>query len=144
MWYEMWEGGAIATAVRGRLGREDRIFEHFPSRLSNQVDNCADRSDAGPAAAEERIRRPEPVRGAQLDHWSPTRNRSLAEPAETRQSRWSISIASILAGPWLGMRRRQETRRINAAWETIDDRTLKDIGISRYELERARNARGWS
>jgi uncharacterized protein YjiS (DUF1127 family) len=42
------------------------------------------------------------------------------------------------------MRREREIGRIRAAWETIDDRTLKDIGISRYEIEYARGARPWS
>jgi uncharacterized protein YjiS (DUF1127 family) len=39
------------------------------------------------------------------------------------------------------MRREREIRRITAAWKTIDDRTLKDIGICRYEIEYGRDAR---
>ena len=53
------------------------------------------------------------------------------------------SITSILTGLWSRMRREHEIRRIRAAWEMIDDRTLKDIGISRYEIEYARDARYW-
>jgi uncharacterized protein YjiS (DUF1127 family) len=36
---------------------------------------------------------------------------------------------------WSAMCRKRESRRISAAWEVLDDRTLKDIGISRYEIE---------
>jgi uncharacterized protein YjiS (DUF1127 family) len=57
---------------------------------------------------------------------------------------WISSIVSMVAGLWSKMRRGREIRRITAAWETIDDRTLKDIGICRYEIEYGRNARHWS
>jgi hypothetical protein len=39
---------------------------------------------------------------------------------------------------------RMRDRRIEAAWEMIDDRTLEDIGVTRYEIEHARDARHWS
>jgi uncharacterized protein YjiS (DUF1127 family) len=42
------------------------------------------------------------------------------------------------------MLREREIRRVAAAWEMIDDRTLKDIGIIRCEIEYGRNARHWS
>jgi uncharacterized protein YjiS (DUF1127 family) len=45
---------------------------------------------------------------------------------------------------WSRMLRGREIRRIRASWEAIDDRTLKDIGISRYEIEYARDPRHWS
>ena len=51
------------------------------------------------------------------------------------------SITRIVAELWSKMRREHEIRRLSAAWETIDDRTLKDIGISRCEIEYARDAR---
>jgi uncharacterized protein YjiS (DUF1127 family) len=57
---------------------------------------------------------------------------------------WINSTASIVAELWSRMRREREIRRISAAWEAIDDRTLKDIGISRCEIEYARDARLWS
>ena len=56
---------------------------------------------------------------------------------------WNISITSILAGLWSTIRHHQEMRRIEAAWETIDGRTLQDIGLSHYALERARDPRHW-
>ena len=57
---------------------------------------------------------------------------------------WITSIVSIVAGLWSKMRREREIRRITASWETIDDRTLKDIGICRHEIEYGRAARHWS
>jgi len=55
--------------------------------------------------------------------------------------RWVGSIAAIVAGMWSRVLREREIRRIRAAWRTIDDRTLKDIGISRIEFQYARDAR---
>jgi uncharacterized protein YjiS (DUF1127 family) len=36
---------------------------------------------------------------------------------------------------WSAIRRKRECSRISAAWEVLDERTLRDIGISRYEIE---------
>ena len=52
----------------------------------------------------------------------------------------STSITSILAELWSRIRRRREIHRIKAAWGMIDDRTLDDIGVSRYQIEYARDA----
>jgi uncharacterized protein YjiS (DUF1127 family) len=48
--------------------------------------------------------------------------------------RWISLITSIVAEPWLWMARARDTRRVRAAWATIDDRTLRDIGVSRLEV----------
>jgi uncharacterized protein YjiS (DUF1127 family) len=48
--------------------------------------------------------------------------------------RWISLFTSILAGPWLWMAREREIRRMRAAWATIDDKTLRDIGVSRLEM----------
>jgi uncharacterized protein YjiS (DUF1127 family) len=57
--------------------------------------------------------------------------------------RWITSLTSFFAELWLIIRHAREIRRIRAVWETIDDRTLKDIGVSRYEIEYATEARHW-
>jgi uncharacterized protein YjiS (DUF1127 family) len=57
---------------------------------------------------------------------------------------WITSITSILTELRSRMLREREIRRIRAAWETIDDRTLKDIGISRCEIEYGGDPRHWS
>ena len=68
---------------------------------------------------------------------------ALADPAEVSfdlatitskvWGRWIGLIASIVAKLWLRMARECEIRRMRVAWATIDDRTLRDIGISRWE-----------
>jgi uncharacterized protein YjiS (DUF1127 family) len=70
--------------------------------------------------------------------------RSTATAAPTRFGGWRrsvVSIAAIVAGLWSRILREREIRRIRAAWRTIDDRTLQDIGISRIEFQYARYAR---
>ena len=70
--------------------------------------------------------------------------RGTATAAPTRFGGWRSwvgSIAAIVAGLWSRVLREREIHRIRAAWRTIDDRTLKDIGISRIEFEYARDAR---
>jgi len=80
----------------------------------------------------------------------PAKDRPSARRADTAptifagRSAWITSITSILTELRSRMLREREIRRIRAAWETIDDRTLKDIGISRCEIEYARDPRHWS
>lgn len=57
---------------------------------------------------------------------------------------WISSKASIVAQLWSAMLRERELRRMSSAWERVDDRTLKDIGVSRYEIEYGSDARPWS
>jgi uncharacterized protein YjiS (DUF1127 family) len=54
---------------------------------------------------------------------------------------WIFSITSFVAELWSRMLREREIRHLRAAWEMIDDRTLRDIGISRYEIEYAKDPR---
>jgi uncharacterized protein YjiS (DUF1127 family) len=79
--------------------------------------------------------RPQPGRSA-----DGLTTRGAAEGPDTRsgtlgQGRLTTSITSFLA-EWRSKRlRKRESRRMAAAWETIDDQTLRDIGLSRYEIE---------
>jgi uncharacterized protein YjiS (DUF1127 family) len=43
--------------------------------------------------------------------------------------------ATSLRSIWSALSRNREDRRNSAAWEVLDDRTLRDIGVSRYEIE---------
>ena len=78
------------------------------------------------------------------------KDRDSARRAETARTNfagpraWITSTTSIITELWSKVLREREIRRIRAAWRAIDDRTLKDIGISRYEIEYARDARHWS
>jgi hypothetical protein len=48
--------------------------------------------------------------------------------------RWISLLTSIVSELWLRMAREREIRRMQAAWATIDDRILRDIGVSRWEM----------
>jgi uncharacterized protein YjiS (DUF1127 family) len=51
-----------------------------------------------------------------------------------RWGRWISSITAIVAKLWSRMARAREMRRMLRAWPSIDDRTLRDIGVSRLEM----------
>jgi len=51
-----------------------------------------------------------------------------------RWGRWIRLLTAIVAELWLRMARQREIRRMRTAWATIDDRTLRDIGVSRWEM----------
>jgi uncharacterized protein YjiS (DUF1127 family) len=51
--------------------------------------------------------------------------------------RWMGMITPMLVRLWSRVSRKREFARIRAAWETIDDRMLRDVGVSRYEIEYA-------
>ena len=138
-----WQGDAIAIPVCARLDREDGIFEGFAGWPGLQVDRRAQQPDAEPAALKQRTRPWEPV-----STWYP-QDCTFAEPAETPRNDaagrpgWDIAITLMLGALWSRIRRRREMRRIEADWATIDDRTLQDIGVSPYGLERVRDPRHW-
>jgi uncharacterized protein YjiS (DUF1127 family) len=62
----------------------------------------------------------------------------------SHRRRWISLLTSIIGELGSRMYRRREIRRITAAWAMVDDRTLKDIGISRLELEYAADVRHWA
>ena len=54
--------------------------------------------------------------------------------------RWISLLTSMLGKLRSRMHRRRDIRRIYADWAMVDDRTLRDIGISRLEIEYAMDA----
>jgi uncharacterized protein YjiS (DUF1127 family) len=48
---------------------------------------------------------------------------------------WSAWITSSPAKFWASMRREHERRQARAALAVLDDRMLKDIGVSRHEID---------
>ena len=60
--------------------------------------------------------------------WGPTWVRSLARLTRTFVER---------------VRRRRELRRLRAAWDLVNDRTLEDIGLSRHAITRLGGERHW-
>jgi uncharacterized protein YjiS (DUF1127 family) len=138
---------AITAPIHGWFDREDGNFEGVGDRSWDPVDGWSNRTDAGLAQVKEGIRHLQPAWAAYPGYRGQAKDGSAAWPAENEHTNfvyratWSTSITSILAGLWSKILRQRETCRIKAAWGMIDDRTLKDIGISRYEIERARGAR---
>jgi uncharacterized protein YjiS (DUF1127 family) len=139
-----WQGDAVATPVCARLDREDGIFEGFGGWPGLQVDRRAEQFDAEPVVLKER--RPwQTVSAGRPGHGDAPQDCAVTEPAETPQSDaagrpgWGIAITSMLGTLSSSIRRRREMHRIEADWATIDDRTLQDIGVSRYEFELVRD-----
>jgi uncharacterized protein YjiS (DUF1127 family) len=74
-----------------------------------------------------------------------SRDSKILEPARagtlrtdrTSWYRWMGMITPMLVRLWSRESRKREFARIRAAWKTIDDRMLRDIGVSRYEIEYA-------
>ena len=141
-----WQDDA-ATPACARLDREDGIYDGFGGRPGFQGDGCARRPDVEPAALKQYTRPWDPVSAGYPG--SATQDCAFAEPAETAQNDaagrpgWDISITLMLGALWSSIRRRREMRRIEADWATIDDRTLQDIGVSPYGLERVLDPRHW-
>ncbi|HTZ79311.1 MAG TPA: hypothetical protein VMC10_15455 [Stellaceae bacterium] len=53
-------------------------------------------------------------------------------------------IAYMLRGLWMRVRRARESARVAAAWERMDDRTLRDIGMLRGLRHETVSWRYWS
>jgi len=137
-----WPGDAIAAPFCPKHVRENALLEGHGGGSWSRIDSRADLGDA-------ELRRSQ----CAAINWDITRNepiRCLSKPNPWGRrvaavTSWVITaITSIVAELWSKMRREREIRRISAAWETIDDRTLKDIGICRCEIEYGRDARHWS
>jgi uncharacterized protein YjiS (DUF1127 family) len=57
------------------------------------------------------------------------------EPPPIGSRHWHASFTSCLASFWSRMCRERRTRSMIRGLEDLDDRTLRDIGIYRYETE---------
>ena len=120
-----WPGDNIAAPVRDTYDWEDASLDGLGGGW-NRIDTRWDGVD--------------PVATA----FVPRDGRGTATAAPTRFGgwrRWVGSIASIVARLWPRVLRERQFGRVRAAWRTIDDRTLKDIGMSRIEFEYAKDAR---
>ena len=58
--------------------------------------------------------------------------KEFAGASRGRRCKWTSKIFAKLRS-WIFHRR--ETGRVTAAWRNLDDRTLKDIGATRFDLE---------
>ena len=120
-----WPGDTVAAPVYGTYNWEEGSLDSLGGSWS-RFDTRRDGVDPVPTA------------------FAPGDWRGRATAASTKFGgwrRWVGSIAAIVAGLWSRVLREREIRRIRAAWRTIDDRTLEDIGISPIEFQYARDAR---
>ncbi|HXU59832.1 MAG TPA: DUF1127 domain-containing protein [Verrucomicrobiae bacterium] len=67
----------------------------------------------------------------------PTALMSMGTVPPWGSSRWSAGLFSLPARLWSKLVEAQEQRRATAALEALDDRTLKDMGLSRNEIHHA-------
>ena len=147
-----WPGDAFAAPIWGMSDREDAFFESFGGKSWNRVDESSDQADAHPMAVALKNWRDTVINLAPGISASSSQRRLQPAGVDTDTAptdfacwrTWITSIASVVAELWSRMHRERKIRRIRAAWEMIDDRTLKDIGISRYEIEYGTDARHWS
>jgi uncharacterized protein YjiS (DUF1127 family) len=147
-----WPGDAIAAPIWGMYDREDVFFESLGGRSWNRVDRRSDQADADPMAVvlkdwRDTVINLAPGISAQSSQrrLQPAGDDTDTAPTDFAGWRaWMTPIVSIVAEFWSRMLRKREIRRITAGWEMIDDRTLKDIGISRCEIEYGRDVQHWS
>jgi hypothetical protein len=64
----------------------------------------------------------------------PTERVGYPETARANRRRWNERAIALLEGLRSSVRRRRETSRMKTDWQSIDDRTLKDIGLTRHEV----------
>jgi uncharacterized protein YjiS (DUF1127 family) len=112
-----WFGEAIAAPVLVADNPEDEMLGGLGDRMRSPTDLRLNQS-------REDTDRRDP---AKTPHWR----------------RWIVQLSSVVGKLRSRMHRKREIRRISAAWAMVDDRTLKDIGISRLEVEYAMDARLW-
>ena len=120
-----WPGDSVAAPVCDPDDCEDALLDSL-SGSWNRIDTRWDGVDPVPTT------------------FAPRDWRGTAIAAATRFGGWRQrvdSIAAIVTGLWSRVLREREIRRIRAAWRTIDDRTLEDIGISRIEFQYAQDPR---
>jgi uncharacterized protein YjiS (DUF1127 family) len=65
---------------------------------------------------------------------APTKVRPGLVTISLKGCRWFNSMTAAVAELWLRVARQRETRRRRAAWASVDDRTLTDLGVSRWEV----------
>jgi hypothetical protein len=120
-----WPGDSVAAPVCDPDDCEDALLDSL-SGSWNRIDTRWDGVDPVPTT------------------FAPRDWRGTATAVPTKSGGWRRrvgSIASIVARLWPRVLRERQFGRVRAAWRTIDDRTLKDIGMSRIEFEYAKDAR---
>ena len=108
-------GAASAAPIGLADDREDEMFTCLNDRCWSPTDLCLTQSSEAPDRCD------------------------LATSSHRRS--WINVLTASLRQLRSRMRRARGIQRISAAWTMVDDRLLEDIGISRIEVEYARDAR---
>ena len=70
-----------------------------------------------------------------MDHASDREGHAPTDRVRNASASWGARLLSILAMPWRGWARAAERRRMRMALEALDDRSLRDIGLSRHDID---------
>lgn len=144
-----WPGDAIAAPFCPAYDREDAFFESLDGRSWARFDKRSEQLDTAPTAVLPQDW-PDTAINPALPSSAPSSWRLLQLPGVNTETAprdfggwraWVIASVSSVVELWSRMLREREIRRTRAAWERVDDRTLKDIGITRYEIEYGRDVR---
>jgi uncharacterized protein YjiS (DUF1127 family) len=97
-----------------------------------------------PSSAKERLDRPR-QRGGITKHPVDLDEHMPVELVGNNASGWRALLLSMLARPWRSLARAAEMRRMPRTLEALDDRSLRDIGLSRHDIDVvARYGRDWN
>jgi hypothetical protein len=110
-----WPGATLTAPVPLADDREDEMFARLDEGWRTPADFWPDQSHEHPERCD------------------------LAKSPHRRS--WTGMLSWILGQLRSGMQHRREIRRISAAWTMVDDWLLKDIEISRLEVEYAGDTR---
>jgi hypothetical protein len=112
-----WFGNAFAAPVWVTDDLEDEMFTSLGDRMRSPTDLRVNQSSEAPDRCDL----------AKACYWP----------------RWIGMLTATLRQLGSRMHRRRKIGCTSAAWMMVNDRLLKDIGISRIEVEYARDAQHW-
>jgi len=105
---------------------ENTIFPFPGSREASSIRSSVKERVNNDNSQQERCARDRPVK---------PEGYAGADPARSTSTVWGSSILSMLAAPLRGLAQASEIRRMRMALEALDDQTLKDIGLSRCNID---------
>jgi uncharacterized protein YjiS (DUF1127 family) len=146
--------GPIPNDPRGRLSDIERWRRSIGAAISSVMDCAAEgfalhvtglhpeifwthHENEDHAVEQSQVEQPQrrqAVMRPSFERDDPTSLMSLGTVPPWGSSRWSAGLFSLPAKLWSKLLEANEQRRATAALEALDDRTLKDMGLSRNEI----------
>jgi uncharacterized protein YjiS (DUF1127 family) len=108
-------------------GSESSGRSHVPHRLPGKHEVVTYRPLRG-------VRQIQPAVGGTVGIGAPQPVGAAADVASGSELSWSQWTTSFLSGLRSKALHRRRVKRMRTDWQAIDDRTLKDIGLSRYDV----------